>query len=87
MDSMTVIDSQRVVVDLRPSGTKKIISEMWRLDLENVADLKVGVNFILGNGTMNFQDRETMDKFISQFTGHMDNISEEEMKKPSKIIQ
>ena len=35
-------------IDLRPSGAKKIISEFWRLDLEEVANLKVGVNFILG---------------------------------------
>jgi hypothetical protein len=77
----------KIIVDLRPSGTKKIISEMWRLDLENVADFKVGVNFILGNGTMSFPDHATMDKFISEFTGHMDNISDAEMRKPSKIIQ
>jgi hypothetical protein len=77
----------KIIVDLRPSGTKKIISNTWRLDLENVCDLKVGVNFILGSGVMNFPDYETMDKFISQFTGHLSNISDDEMKKPSKIIQ
>jgi hypothetical protein len=77
----------KIVLDLRPTGTKKILGETWRLDLENVCDLKVGVNFILGNGVMNFPDYETMDKFIGQFTGHSNNISDKEMEKPSKIIK
>ena len=77
----------KIIVDLRSSGAKKIMGETWRLDLENVADLKVGVNFILGSGTVNFPDYETMDKFIAQFTGHLANISDKEMEKPSKIIK
>ena len=77
----------KIIVDFRSSGTKKIMGETWRLDLENVCDLKVGVNFILGSGIMKCPDYETMDKFISQFTGHLSNISDDEMKKPSKIIQ
>lgn len=73
-------------IDLRPSGAKKIISEFWRLDLEEVADLKVGVNFILGAGKMSFDSLETMEKFIGQFTGKNKNINKEEMKKSSGII-
>ena len=74
----------KIIVDLRSSGAKKIISTDWRLDLDNVCDLKVGVNFILGSGVMNFPDVETMDKFVSRFTGHLSNFSDKELVKPSK---
>jgi hypothetical protein len=78
---------KKILVDLRPSGAKKIISETWRLDLDEVADFKVGFQFILGQGKLTFPNYEKMDAFIGQFTGHLANVSDKEMEKPSKIIK